>query len=427
MGTITLNHITKVEGHAKLNLEIKDNKVIQCELGSIEGSRYFEGLLVGRGILEAPEITTRICGICSSAHNVASIMAVENALGIKPSKQTVTLRMLQTIGERIRSHAAHLYFLALPDYLGYKSAIAMAPKFKKEIQGALRLVKLGNDMVTLISGRVMHPVAPTPGGFWHFPSAEDLNEVYDRLDKAHDDILKTNDLFASIKYPKFENPTQYMCIVKDDEFGTSQGDIMIGGKKYKQKNFHKFVEEYHEPFSSCNFAVREGKSYSVGTLARFNNNKEKLSSETKKYMKKIDIKYLSDNPFYNIMAQALELIHYREECMKILKNFKVEKEDNAEIKFKEGHGIAANEAPRGTLWHEYKCDDKGKITYANVLTPTAQFIRNLNDDIKAYVQQLLDSGANKEKLVLEIEKLIRSYDPCFSCSSHFLKVNWLYS
>ncbi len=425
MGTITLNHITKVEGHAKLNLEIKDGKVKECELGSIEGSRYFEGLLVGRGILEAPEITTRICGICSSAHNVASIMAVENALGIKPSKQTVTLRMLQTIGERIRSHAAHLYFLALPDYLGYKSAIAMAPKFKKEIQGALRLVKLGNDMVTLISGRVMHPVAPTPGGFWHFPSQDDLNQVYDRLDNSHEDIIKTNDLFASLDYPKFENPTQYMCIVKDDEFGTSQGDISVDGKKYKQKDFHSFVKEYHEPFSSCNFAVREGKSYSVGCLARFNNNMDQLSPETKKYMGNIDIKYPSDNPFYNIMAQALELIHYREECMKILKNFKVEKEDNVEIKFKEGHGIAANEAPRGTLWHEYKCDSKGKITYANVLTPTAQFLRNLNDDIKVYVQQLLDNKAKKEEIVLEIEKLIRSYDPCFSCSSHFLKVNWL--
>jgi len=236
--------------------------------------------------------------------------------------------------------------------------------------------------------------------------------------------METNKLFASLDYPDFKNPTQYMSIVKEDEFGTSQGDIKIDGKTYKQKDFHSFAEEYHEPFSSCNLVVREGKAYSVGTLARFNNNMEKLSPETQEYMKTIPIKYPSDNPFHNIMAQALELIHYREECMKILDEFKVQNEEIAPIELKEGHGIAANEAPRGTLWHEYKVDKDGIITYANIVTPTAQFLRNLNEDIAAYVQQLLDSGADKDKIVFEIERLIRSYDPCFSCSSHFLKVKW---
>ena len=142
-------------------------------------------------------------------------------------------------------------------------------------------------------------------------------------------------------------------------------------------------------------------------------------------MKKIPIKFPSDNPFYNNIAQALELIHYREECIKLLDNFKVEKESLKEYKPKAGHGIAANEAPRGTLWHEYKTNDKGIITFANILTPTAQFLRNLNDDITAYVNQMLEQKTSKEKLIFEIEKLIRSYDPCFSCSSHFLKINWL--
>lgn len=425
MTNITLNHITKVEGHAKLDLKIVDGKVESCELGSVEGSRYFEGLLKGRKWNEVQEITTRICGICSSAHNVAAIMAMENTLGITPSKQTVALRQLQTIGERIRSHAAHLYFLALPDYLGYKSALEMASKYKNEIARALRLMKLGNDLVKLITGRVIHPISPTIGGFLHFPTQESLDQIRDRLDKAKDDILETNKLFSSIKYPNFKRPTQYMSIVKNNEFGTSQGDINIGEKIYKQKDLHSFVDEYHESFSSANFVVRENKAYSAGALARLNNSVDKLSPETKKFMKTISIKYPSDNPFHNIMAQALELIHYREECIKLLDNFKVQKEDIVTIELKEGHGIAANEAPRGTLWHEYKVDKKGIITYANIVTPTAQFLRNLNEDIAAYVQQLLDSGADKDKIVLEIEKLIRSYDPCFSCSSHFLKVKWI--
>src|SRR3989338_4906892 len=294
MATITLNHITKVEGHARLDLKIENNKVKKCELGSIEGSRYFEGLLKGRKWIEAHEITTRICGICSSAHNVAAIMAIENALNVASSKQTIALMQLQTIGERIRSHTAHLYFLALPDYLGYESAIAMAPKFKKEIQAALRLLKLGNDLVALTTGRAIHPVAPTIGGFLHFPAQEDLDEIRKRLDNSHQDIITTNQLISALKFPDFQRPTQYMCIVKNDEFGTSHGHIMIGNKTYAQSQFHDFIEEYHEPFSTANFAVREGKSYSVGALARFNNNKEKLSKETKQYMKKIEIKFPSN-------------------------------------------------------------------------------------------------------------------------------------
>jgi len=300
----------------------------------------------------------------------------------------------------------------------------MAPKFRNEIERALRLMKLGNDMVALLTGRVIHPISPTIGGFLHFPSQNSLDEIRKRLENAHDDIIKTADLFASLKYPEFNRQTNYMSIVKDNEFGTSAGKIKIEGRIFEQNEFHKFVQEYHEPFSTANFVVKEGKSYAVGALARFNNNKEKLSTETQRYMKKLKIKFPSYNPFHNNIAQALELIHYRQECITLLNNLKVEHEENAKIQVKAGHGIAATEAPRGTLWHEYKTGDNGVVTYANIVTPTAQSLRNLNEDIAAYVQILLDSKAKKERIVLEIEKLIRSYDPCFSCSSHFLKVNW---
>ncbi|MBD3164109.1 hypothetical protein GF323_02840 [Candidatus Woesearchaeota archaeon] len=425
MATITLNHITKVEGHARLDLEIDKSTVKRCELGTVEGSRYFEGLLKGREWNEVQEISTRICGICSSAHNVAAIMAMENCQQVKPSRQTVALRQLQTIGERIRSHAAHLYFLALPDYLGYESALQMAPKHKKDVQAALRLMKLGNDIVALISGRVMHPVSPAIGGFLHFPSQESLDEMRDRLDRAEEDAMAANAVFANLKYPEFERESQYMSIVKDDEFGTSYGNIKIGGKLYKQERYMDFVNEYHVPYSSANFVVRENKAYAVGALSRLNNNSEKLSRGARQYMDNLGFKFPSYNPFHNLAAQALELIHYREECIRLLDNLKVEKEELPKIKVREGHGIAANEAPRGTLWHEYKTDAKGRVIYANIVTPTAQFLRNLNEDIRAYVQQLLDKNASKKVLVDEIEKLIRAYDPCFSCSAHFLRVNWI--
>jgi sulfhydrogenase subunit alpha len=425
MGTITLNHITKIEGHARLDLEMDNGKLRKCELGSIEGSRYFEGLMKGRKYNEAQEIATRICGICSSAHNVAAVIAVENALGVKPSKQTVALRQLQTIGERIRSHATHLYFLALPDYLGYESALEMAPQYKEEIGRALRLIKLGNDMVSLITGRVIHPVAPTIGGFLYFPGEGDLGKIRDRLDKAHEDIIETNNLIASLEFPDFERDKRYLSVFKEDEFGTSQGMIKVGDHLFEQHEFHTFVEEYHEPFSTANFVVKEGKSYAVGALARINNSKHLLSPETQEYMKGLTVRFPSNNPFHNNMAQALELMHYREVCINLLDNFAVAHEEIAPVDLREGHGIAATEAPRGTLWHEYEVGNNGTITYANIVTPTAQSLRTLNEDVAAYVRQLLDNNASKKEIISEVEKLIRSYDPCFSCASHFLEVNWL--
>ncbi len=424
MGSITLNQITKIEGHARLDLEIDKGKVKKCELGSIEGSRYFEGLLKGRRYDEAQEISTRICGICSSAHNVAAITAIENALRIKPPTQTLALRQLQTIGERIRSHVTHLYFLALPDYLGFESALEMAPHYRREIQRALRLISLGNRMVSLVTGRVIHPVAPTIGGFLHFPSQEDLRYVSENLDKAYEDIIETNNLIASLEFPDFHRGREYLSVYKEDEFATVQGAIKVGPHVFEPRQFHQFIEEYHEPFSTSNFVVKEGRPYAVGALARINNNRCLLSPETHEYMKKLNIEFPSDNPFHNLMAQALELIHYRETCTNLLERFAVSREDVNPVELKAGHGIAAIEAPRGTLWHEYEVDDQGILTYANIVTPTAQFLRALNEDIAAYVQTLLNGGHSKQRIILEVEKLIRSYDPCFSCSSHVVNVIW---
>ena len=209
---ITLNHITKIEGHASLDLQIENGKLVRCDLGSIEGSRYFQALLKGRKYTDAPEITSRICGICSSAHGVCSVMAMENALGIVPSKQTLDLRELQTIGERIRSHATHLYFLALPDFLNFESAIEMAPHYKEEMARALRLVKLGNDLIALISGRIMHQISTTIGGFTHFPTQEELDDFKQRLVDAKDDILTTASLFATLKVPDIQSDTTFFCL-----------------------------------------------------------------------------------------------------------------------------------------------------------------------------------------------------------------------
>jgi sulfhydrogenase subunit alpha len=349
---------------------------------------------------------------------------MENALGIKPSEQTLILRDLQTIGERIRSHATHLYILALPDYLGYESAIEMAPKFPKEIARALRLMKLGNDMVVAVSGRVMHQVATNVGYFTHYPKQEDLELFRKRLEAAKSEIFETAKLIASLKLPDLEIDSPFFSLTMKDMYAISYGDVKVGEKTFKQKDYDSVIREYHEPYSNANFVVKEGKAYYVGALARINNNYKFLSPEAKKFMKKVGFVVPNKNPFYNNLSQAIELIHYWEECVKLLKKFKVKHEDAPKIKIKAGHGIAANEAPRGTLWHEYKIDDNGMITYGRIIAPTTQLLRHMQDAIAKYVQQMLDSGKPQEQIVFEIEKLIRTYDPCFSCATHFLEVKW---
>ncbi len=424
MGTITLNHIAKVEGHARLDLQVEGGRLVRCTLGAVEGSRYFEGLLKGRQYYDAAEITSRICGICSSAHGVAAVMAMENALGIEASEQTLALRELQTIGERIRSHASHLYFLAIPDYLGYGSALDMTDKYPDEVKRALRLVKLGNDMVTLVSGRVLHQVATTLGGFTHFPTESELATVKQRLVESKEDIVKTAELVASLDVPDIAIDTPSFCLSREDTYATSHGRIVVGDDTFEQKDYATVLKEYQEPHSNANFVVKDGKTYYVGALARLNNNGRLLSDEARVFIESTEFKLPSLNPFHNNLAQAIELIHYREACIGILEDVQVRREPLAPFTVRAGRGIAANEAPRGTLWHEYKIDDNGAITYGNVITPTAQYLRHMQDSCAAYAQILLDRDASKDEIVREMEKLIRTYDPCFSCATHFLTVNW---
>lgn len=417
---IKLDHLTKIEGHASLILKIDKGKVKRCDLSSIEGSRYFEGIVRGRMFFEAPEITSRICGICSCAHTLCSIFAMENALGLEVSDQTIKLRKLLNWGERIRSHATHLYFLSLPDFLGYESALEMVSKYREKIKMALKLMKLGNKVVSVIGGRDLHPVSAQIGGFLKYPKKEDLNELKGMLEECKNYAVKTINLFNNLKYPDYERKVSCFSVYNDKEYGMFTGVIRTHKKDYDKGNYNMYLKEYHESDSTANFVVKEGKSYRVGALSRINLSGCLLHKEAKKYYKLK--KFPNHNPFINNFAQAIELLHAIEECSLILGDLEIKEEEVKETELVNGHGIAAIEVPRGTLWHEYIVKNK-KIKYCNIITPTAQNLRSMEWDIREYLPSVIK--LKKEKLVLEIEKLIRAYDPCFSCSTHFLDVRWV--
>ncbi|OGM03286.1 hypothetical protein A3K72_03175, partial [Candidatus Woesearchaeota archaeon RBG_13_36_6] len=373
--TIKLDHITKIEGHARLHVVVDDGKLQEVEMGAFEGARFFEGLIIGRKYYEVPIITSRICGICSCIHVTASVQAIEDAFGVKVSEQTKLLRELVVLGERLRSHASHLYLFALPDYLGFESALAMAPKHKEEVNRALELIKLGNNIVIAIGGREMHPVAGVVGGFTRIPDKKELGALLNRLKKQKKDAIKTVELFSKLKYPKFDRQTQYFALY-DKGYSTISGDVRSFDHKIKPKTYKEHITEVIKEYSTAKFSTINGKSFMTGALARVNNNHDTMSKDTKKLIKQLKLNSPIYNPFYNNLCQAIELVNHFDRAIEILRNLKLKEEKPVKVKPKTGRGIAAVEAPRGLLFHDYEFDKDGKLIKANIITPTAQNLNN---------------------------------------------------
>jgi len=407
--------MTKVEGHARLHVIIEDEKIIKCELEAIEGARFFEGLLLGKKFDEAPEITSRICGICSSAHTIATVQAIEKALGIRPSKHTLLLREALIMGETLRSHATHLYFMALPDYLGLESVLQLKEKKPKYVDFAFELITIGNKIVEAVGGREIHPF---PAGFENVKiNTKRLQEVKEMLKAKRDKIKKGLKIFLKLKYPKLIRKTDYLCLKKKDDYAFIGGLLHSKSGTIKTTDYKKHITEELREYSTSKFALKDGQSFMVGAMARINNNYEQLSKHAKEFL---TIKPPFDNPFYNNVAQAAEILHIVDRLIEMLNKIRPVKKKKPIPKT--GHAVAAVEAPRGTLFHEYKLDRDGIITYANIITPTVQNLARMEGDIQLLLQKIMHK--NKDEIKLEIEKLIRAYDPCFSCSTHFLELDW---
>jgi len=348
---------------------------------------------------------------------------MENALGIEPSEQTHDLRVLLTMGERIRSHAAHLYFLALPDYLGAPNAVAIAADKPDAVKMAVALMKAGNDMVRVIGGRDMHPESATVGGWLHFPDQSRLDGLRARLQELRPGAVATAKLFNSLPYPELHSKSERFSLHNEKEYISLRGTIKSAEREFERRDYLKFVSEYHEPDMTANFVVREGHSYMVGALPRVANNFDQLSPEAKELAKAGQLMSNLDNPYFNNVAQAVELVAAMDQAIEMLGRVKPRPEPLAEIKPHVCRGVGTVEVPRGTLWHEYELDETGHVTHANIITPTAQNLRSIEDDIKLFLPEIVDLP--QAEMADALEKLIRSYDPCLSCAAHFLRIERL--
>ncbi|HMK55083.1 MAG TPA: Ni/Fe hydrogenase subunit alpha [Dissulfurispiraceae bacterium] len=433
---INVEYLTRVEGHGNIVVNVKDGKLETCRLDIVEAPRLFEGMLRGRSVFEAQHITCRICGICSCGHTLASIGAAEDALGIVPSAQTVSLRKLLLHLEILDSHLLHIYLLVAPDLLGVKSFVPLIDSHNKVVRRALRMKKTCNDVCEILVGRHVHPISAIVGGFTKLPREKDLEAMMRLLKGMKPDMEATVELAAGLKFPEFERDTEYVALVSDEaEYPLLSGDIgSTDGVRMHRQDYLKAINEFIVPHSSAKHAKMSRDSYAVGALARFNLNFEKLRPEAKSVAYAIGMKPKCINPFLNTAAQLIECVHCLDDAIDILEGLirsgvdlseqiLIDLDQQMKIPVKAGNGVGAVEVPRGILIHNYGVDDNGLITNANCIIPTNQNLNNAERDLEKLVPEIIDKS--EEEITLGLEMLVRAYDPCISCSTHFLDVKFV--
>ncbi len=421
---IDVHHVTRVEGHGNIVVELSDGKLKECRFEVVETPRFFEAMLRGRPYTEASHITSRICGICATGHATTSLRATENALGIQPSQQTVLLRKLSFHGEILDSHILHVYMLVAPDFLGVGSVIPLVNSHPEIVLRALRMKKLAGDICAAVTGRHTHPIAMTVGGFTHFPKTKELEDLRQRLESARDDVDATVSLFASLSWPQFERDTEYISLTRPDEYAFIDGEIISSdGARLPIEAYQQVTNEYLVPHSTAKFTRHLRDSYMVGALARFNNNYNQLHPRAKEAAAALGIKPKVTNPYLNSAAQVVEIVHCFEDAIQIIDQLLalgVRPEELVPPTRAGGEGVGSCEVPRGILFHHYMIGEDGKLTGANCIIPTNQNIANLQEDMRALVPQIAHKP--KEALQLDLEMLVRAYDPCISCSVHVAKI-----
>lgn len=432
---IKIEHISKIEGHAGFIADIADGKIKKVRLDIKEGARLLEGILRDRNIYEVSHITARICGVCPVVHTLASLKALEKALDIEVSPNTLLLRQLMMVGQIINSHALHLFFFSLPDFLGFDKDLAMVGKHPRRTQEALAIRDFGNQLIEVIGGRSIHPLTPTIGGFLKLPDKRKLRHLFDISTKALADAQRLAKLFIGLKYPHFVRSSPYASLHAAKEYAFYDGLIKTPNEaKTSPTDFMKIIKEYQLENSVVKRALYQGQPYMVGAISRLNNNHSQLNPHAKRLLKQAKLLLPSFNPFHNIPAQAVEIVHCVEEAHKLLKmtlhklldsNDIAEQRDLVETKLRSLKGTfqatAAVEAPRGTLYYFYELGGNGKVVNCNIITPTSQNMARLERDVEEYLPSLLGRqtrGTCDKDCQAKIKMLVRAYDPCLTCATH---------
>ncbi len=423
---IRVDYLARVEGEGALKITVKDSQVVDLRLDIFEPPRFFEAFLRGRSFHEVVDIVARICGICPVAYQMSAAHALEKALAITPPPGVRSLRRLLYCGEWIESHALHVFLLHLPDFLGHESAVSMAsdPALRPIVERGLRLKKIGNRLMTILGGREIHPVSVCVGGFYRAPAPSELRPLLPELEWGIEAAAQTLRWAAALEFPAFDGRYEFVSLFHPDEYPMNEGRIVSSwGLDIAMEDYEKHFRELQVPHSNALHSVRAdtGTSYMVGPLARLHFNFERLQPEAKALACEVGICPPMHNPFASLLARGVEILHALEEAHAIIREYHgIGESCSAEVTARSGVGMHATEAPRGLLYHRYHVGEDGTILEAKIVPPTAQNLRRIEDDLRHYVPSILSLPL--PDATLRCEQLVRSYDPCISCATHFLKL-----
>ncbi|MBU1197431.1 nickel-dependent hydrogenase large subunit [Candidatus Micrarchaeota archaeon] len=422
---ITIDQISKIEGHAEIDVKIRSGEVQEVKLKVNENKRFYEQAVRGRPFHTVPQLVSRICGTCSVAHLNCSLEAVEKAVDITISDQSRLFRQLTMDGLMIRDHAMHLYLFSLPDVLGKDSVLDLEGPEKELLHQAFHVKSAGNALSKMILGRAIHGIYSQVGGYSVAPTTEQIQPVIKELRDVRPYVLDLLQIYLDCPFD-FRRTTHNVALVSD-QYDYLDGMIHSSrGLCVHEEHYGEHLTRVVIPYSQSAGYEFEGMDYMVGALPRMNLNRAALHPHTIRDAKKFISVFPSNNIFHNNLAQGIEILHGIDHALDILEGADFKKEAAVQPaplpKNTDSTGVAVIEAPRGNLYYMVSIKPDGSIQYANIVTPSAQNQINMEDDLKLLVTEHLDKS--KEKITFEMEKLIRAYDPCFSCASHFLKVNW---
>ena len=425
---IDVHHITRVEGHGNIVVDIKEGNVNKIEWQVPEAPRFFEAMVIGREYHEVATITSRICGICSIGHTFASLKATEAAMGIEISDLTKNLRELLLHGETLQSHILHVCYLVVPDLLKVNSVIPLIKSHTDIILLVTKLHRLANELCEIIGGRTTHPIRARVGRFSMMPTKKELEVLKKRLIESVDDLKKLAEVVKSLAggIPDFTRETEYLSLTNDKEYAFYEGECITNDIEtpLHVDGYKNMVNEFVVPQSTAKYGKFNRESFMVGALARYNNNYKQLPALSASVAGMLGLDGINYNPFMNNIAQVVECVFAVERSIEIIDELlQTElKTEKKEINIKAGRGVGAVEVPRGILFHEYEYDENGICTNANCVIPTNLNHNNIQLDFEKYVKENLAIG--EKEMGFNLEMMVRAYDPCISCSTHFLNIEF---
>ncbi len=426
---INVKHVTRIEGHGSIVVKAQDGTIRQVEWQVPEAPRFFEAMMRGLSWQDIQAVVSRVCGICSISHSLAAIKGIESAMDIQVSGQTEKLRLLAHFSEYLQSHVLHVGYLVAPDLLGAKSVVPLVETHFDVVKTVIKLHRLANNWSDLLAGRTTHPVTFKPGGFSKLPAESELRELRATLQSIVPDLKTLAGVVLSLagKIPAFERETEYIALVHPNTYTFYHGQIGSTDtpETVPVEEFESVVNEYVSPQSTAKWTRWHRDAYAVGALARFNLNSDYLMPLAAGAAKSFGLKSKCFNPYMNSIAQLVEAVHIVESSLQLIDELLTAglKQEVPQVKPKAGIGAGCVEAPRGILFHRYAFDDQGLCTAANICIPTNQNHANIQKDFEALVPKIIDRSQNEIRLALEM--LVRAYDPCVSCSTHYLDVKFV--